>query len=518
MIRVLVCADCACIAHDRLRPTARCHAHVQRGRWRIYDRRHRGCPRRARPARRFALRRMAVGSNRVRSSDRLRFQDRHQHVADTQGARVENRPRVRAKCAQRRTRWCRSRQGIPLAPAMPRRRRAVRSRQPDGRVFTWTKDRAPMRHRRPDRRHRRGSRQRTRAGGRAATGMSMHGAPTDPDNWATALTRSANVRFVCPVSTNVVDAVAGRSHSLALTADGRVFAWGANARGQLGIDSTKPSAYPLRSLRYRTSWPSTPATHTRSRSRAPATSTPGAPMSTDSSATDRETIAVPRSGSRSTMSIAVAAGVTTRWRSLAMVRSTRGAPAHADSSELDRPGWLLRPPVSTVCSQWRSRRSELLRRRPADGALMMWGANDSGQLGDGTSSIDQPPVRGPAIAGAQHARSWQPSFDCGDGRGRRLDLGLASAPTTTLSGIADWGPPMGTVDEVQPPTMQPPSAAYPAPQTVTLTAAGSDHTLRYTLDGTDPTTESDDLRRAVRGARDHNGQSARVFIGRGCAS
>ena len=71
-----------------------------------------------------------------------------------------------------------------------------------------------------------------------------------------------------------------------------------------------------------------------------------------------------------------------------------------------------------------------------------------------------------------------------------MDVGASVSPSTTLTGVEDWGPPIGALEELQPPTMQPPSAAYPAPQTVTLTAAGPDHTLRYTLDGTDPTVES----------------------------
>lgn len=59
---------------------------------------------------------------------------------------------------------------------------------------------------------------------------------------------SATPVRVGPVSGRIVAIAAGRSHSLALTFEGVVWAWGANDRGQLGIAATGDRPSPVRSL------------------------------------------------------------------------------------------------------------------------------------------------------------------------------------------------------------------------------------------------------------------------------
>ncbi len=58
--------------------------------------------------------------------------------------------------------------------------------------------------------------------------------------------RTSPVRVLLPVGVDITQIAAGRSHSLALSATGDVYAWGADDRGQLGDGTTTNASSPLK--------------------------------------------------------------------------------------------------------------------------------------------------------------------------------------------------------------------------------------------------------------------------------
>ena len=130
-----------------------------------------------------------------------------------------------------------------------------------------------------------------------------------------------------------------------------------------------------------------------------------------------------------------------------------------------------------------------------DASVWSWGNGSSGQLGDGTSSPRWQPgqVSGlPEIeamaAGSNHGLAigtdksvwaWgaNGSSQLGDGT-------TANRFTPVKIAEADFNWKAGT------PVLSPAGGTYSATQTVTITSATSGATIRYTLDGTEPTTGS----------------------------
>jgi hypothetical protein len=134
----------------------------------------------------------------------------------------------------------------------------------------------------------------------------------------------------------------------------------------------------------------------------------------------------------------------------------------------------------------------------ADGILLAWGVNSSGQIGDSTTTQrTSPTVVGGASSvsaialGDLHTLAVTPTGDVwswGAGASGRLgDGGTANRPTpqAVVTGIADWAPAAPTIDL--------PSGALSAPQMVTITASTPGATIRYTLNGTAPTASDADV-------------------------
>lgn len=239
---------------------------------------------------------------------------------------------------------------------------------------------------------------------------------------------------------DVVAIAAGDAHSLALTRAGVVYAWGANNHGQLGDGTRREHRQPLRLALTDIVQVAAGATHSLALARDGAVYSWGSgargELGTGSVDTALLPVAIPN-----LKAVAVRAG-------------------RRFSSAVDQ-----------------------------DGGLMMWGANDAGQLGDGSAIDRSTPVHGPPIdaisavaLGARHALAVTAAGDV-------WTWGGSAPPAETLSDVADWGPAL-VPEVVAPPVIAPAAGSYPAAQTVTIATSDEHVTVRYTLDGSDPTTDA----------------------------
>lgn len=360
---------------------------------------------------------------------------------------------------------------------------------PDGRVFTWNRDATPVLI------DELSGVTDVAAGPRHALAVTKDG-----QVYAWGVNRSgqlggnAQAKRLRPFHvaglTNVVRVAAGRTHSLALTGDGRVFAFGANTRGQLGIGSSTRAHVPtlIPSLLDVVAIDAGDA-HSVAITRTGQLFAWGANergQLGDGSREDRQdpvlialdTLSAVAAGGDHTLALG-RDGAVYSWGSGARGQLGTGSTA-----------WSVRPArVSGLHAFAVAAGRNFSAAVRDDGALVTWGANDAGQLGDGTRLDRATPGVGPTFTnistlalGNRHAIAVTASGDV-------WTWGRQAAPIEAVSDIADWGPRFAP-EELQPPTIHPPSAAYPGPQTVTLAGAGSGHTLRYTVDGSDPTLDS----------------------------
>lgn len=294
---------------------------------------------------------------------------------------------------------------------------------------------------------------------------------------------------------DVVEVAAGRAHFLALTSDGRVYAWGQNRHGQLGTGSR--------------------------RSRQRPTEVAGLTDVTAVAAGALHSAAITSAGELYVWGGNATAqlGDGTRRDRLRPVRlelpdvaEVAAGDAHTLARREDgsvyawgfgRQGQLgtgsrhtaVRPVQVADLAAWTiaagGHSSAAVRR---DGSLVMWGANESGQLGDGTRRRRTRPtvVAGPTgistlAIGARHAVAVTAAGEVWTwGGGVRREL----APAVLMTGIPDWGPPFGAPAELNAPLIEPPTATYTSAQTVTITTLDPDVVIRYTVDGSEPTSES----------------------------
>ena len=192
------------------------------------------------------------------------------------------------------------------------------------------------------------------------------------------------------------DIAAGGNHTCALTSRGGVRCWGANVNGQLGDGSWRGSrAARPPSTSLRTSPPSRPAPRTRARCPPAASvrcwglnSQRPARRRHDHQARDaaRRPGALGRQGHRG----GPRAHLRAHDRAAAFVA---GAPTAAASSATARPPTACGRPTTDVLSGVKaiSRRRRAHLRADDAGGVRCWGANSSGQLGDGT--MDDRPRR-----------------------------------------------------------------------------------------------------------------------------
>ncbi len=312
------------------------------------------------------------------------------------------------------------------------------------------------------------------------------------NNWG-QLGDSTHVRRERPVRVvgldNVVRIAAGRTHSLALTADGRVWAWGSNSHGQLGLTQPQKRRVP--------------------------TLVPTLSDIVSIDAGNLHSLAVTRTGdvfawggndhgqlgdgSRKKRSqpvrisltgvTQVAAGAT---HTLALLRDgsvyawgsgARGELGTGSLAAATRPASIIGLRAEAIRAGRRF--SAALR---SDGTLLTWGANDAGQLGDGSRADRSTPVLGPSLdsistlsLGGRHAIAVTSTGDV-------WTWGRNSTPAESMSDVADWGPPI-VPDVEEPPTdttpptivatVSPPASGdwYTTPVTVSFQCADDSGTV-----------------------------------------
>ncbi|WP_158587899.1 RCC1 domain-containing protein [Actinomadura logoneensis] len=238
-----------------------------------------------------------------------------------------------------------------------------------------------------------------------------------------------------PVRTRLLGGVAlteesgGDSHTLGLTSDGRVLAWGRNANGQLGDGTTAMRTTP-------------------------------APVRLPGGVT----------------AIRIAAGfdhslaVTSDGRVLAWGRNTNGQLGDGTTEDRTAPVFVRLPPGVTVTQVAAGSYHSLA--LTSDGRVLAWGDDTLGELGDG-----------------RRARGGTPVFvhlpDGVTASGLAAGPGGQSFAVTSAGRLLAWGRNDigqlgdGTTEDRTTPVY----AALPTEDTVTRVAAGHDHALALTSDG-----------------------------------
>jgi len=256
---------------------------------------------------------------------------------------------------------------------------------------------------------------------------------------------------VIPDLDSVVSVAAGAYHSLALKADGSVVAWGANYLGQLGDGTTESRALPA--------------------------AVPGLPP-----------IAHLASGSSAEHSFAVAVdGSIYAWGA-----NDSGQLGIGSTNFTATPTMVVGLPGLAQISAGGAYTIAL----DLEGSLYAWGANDSGQLATPESApvlspllLESPAGIAAVSAGAYHSLalttdgtvlSWgsNDSAQLGVGQG-----GGFSAFPVTLSGP-------GLLWRTPSPSITPAGGTFVRELDATVASLAPDATIRYTIDGTEPTEAS----------------------------
>ncbi|HYE88614.1 MAG TPA: chitobiase/beta-hexosaminidase C-terminal domain-containing protein, partial [Vicinamibacterales bacterium] len=249
---------------------------------------------------------------------------------------------------------------------------------------------------------------------------------------------------------DVVAIAAGAAHSLAVTRDGRLYAWGRNDFSALGDGTTKDRAQPV----------------------AVALSDVA-----DVAAGGGHSLALLRNGT------------VYSWG-----RGANGELGTGSTRVASTPA-IVEGVNATDVAAGRHFSAALLR----DGQVAVWGANGSGQIGDGTTERRLLPSTVSGLSevvsialGASHAIAVTATGDVrtwGEGESGRLGGGSTATqdrPVEIMADVPDWGEDPGSDRAPAPPSIDPQTGIYPAPQLVTITPARTGDIVRYTLTGLDP--------------------------------
>jgi alpha-tubulin suppressor-like RCC1 family protein len=299
--------------------------------------------------------------------------------------------------------------------------------------------------------------------------------------------------------TGVIAIDAGEFFSLALKADGTVWAWGANFAGQLGIDdpTTQFSLQPVQVVGLdgvvALAAGSAHALAVRSDGTVWAWGQNGlGQLGINSTVNQFRPVVIPGLAGAS----GVAAGY---WHSLALLGNGQvrawGA-NHAgqlgDSSSTSRPVPVPVSGLDSVRAIGTGDTHSLAIR--TDGSLWSWGANDHGQLGNGSMVRSTVPVMVPGVVGATAAAggNMHTVVLLYDGRVLAFgDGGIGDGTTAMrLSAVPLSAPNYDWLAGT--PVLTPDAGTY-SPEdvlAVTMTSASTGALIHYTLDGSEPSTNS----------------------------
>ncbi len=245
----------------------------------------------------------------------------------------------------------------------------------------------------------------------------------------TTISSSTPVAVDVPVGTTIIGIAAGNSHSLALTSAGTVLAWGFNDFGQLGDGTTISSSTPV---------------------------AVDVPVGT--------TITALAGGGFHSLAL-TSAGAVLAW-------GANGSGQLGDGTTISSSTPVaVDLPVGTTITALAGGRFHSLAVTSV-GTGLAWGLNDLGQLGDGTTISSSTPVAVDLPAGTTISAV---------AAGNRHSLGLTSAGAVLAWGLNALGQ-LG--DGTTTNSSTPVAVDLPAGTTITAVAAGAAHSLALTSAGT----------------------------------
>ncbi|WP_018588460.1 Ig-like domain repeat protein [Salinispora arenicola] len=248
----------------------------------------------------------------------------------------------------------------------------------------------------------------------------------------TTTNSSTPVTVDLPAGTTVTAVAAGQGHSLAVTSAGTVLAWGANSSGQLGDGTTTPRSTPV------------------------AVDLPAGTTVTAVAAGDRHSLAVTSTGTV----LAWGLNVTGQLYDGTTTTTSSSTPIVVDL-----------PAGTTVTAVAAGNAHSLA--LTSTGTMLAWGANSSGQLGDGTTTPRSTPVAVDLPVGTTITTIAASSSS-------------HSLAVTSTGTMLAWGANFtgqlgdGTITNRSTPV----AVDLPAGTTVTAVATGSGHSLAVTSTGT----------------------------------
>ncbi|WP_019900689.1 Ig-like domain repeat protein [Salinispora arenicola] len=246
----------------------------------------------------------------------------------------------------------------------------------------------------------------------------------------TTTPRSTPVAVDLPAGTTVTAVAAGQGHSLAVTSAGTVLAWGANSSGQLGDGTTTPRSTPV------------------------AVDLPAGTTVTAVAAGDRHSLAVTSTGTV-----------------LAWGLNVTGQLYDGTTTSSSTPIVVDLPAGTTVTAVAAGNAHSLA--VTSTGTMLAWGANSSGQLGDGTTTPRSTPVAVDLPVGTTITTIAASSSS-------------HSLAVTSTGTMLAWGANFtgqlgdGTITNRSTPV----AVDLPVGTTVTAVATGSGHSLAVTSAGT----------------------------------